>query len=191
MSNTIEQTRTNATVAELVRAAQGGDRQAFGELAERYYQHVLSVAYARLGDFDEAQDLCQDVFLKALEKVGQLRDPRCFGGWLRAITTHMAINRCTRRAPVTSTEPLIMEATCVDLETPLHVTLDRERNENVRANVDNLRELDRDMIVKFYFQHQSLREISAACQAPVGTIKRRLHTARQRLGEQLCEAVAV
>ncbi len=84
-----------------------------------------------------------------------------------------------------------MEATCIEFRTPLHATLERERNENVRANVAELRELDREMIVAFYFQNQSLREISESCQAPVGTIKRRLHTARQRLSEQLCEAVAV
>ena len=181
----------NSTVAELVRAAQCDDREAFGELTERYYQHVLSVGFARLGDYDQAMDLCQDVFLKALLKIGQLRDARCFGGWLRAITNHMAINRCTRRAPVTSTEPTIMEATCVEFRTPLQETLDRERSDTVRANVAELRDLDRDMINAFYFRNQSLREISDECEAPVGTIKRRLHTARQRLGTQLCEAVAV
>ena len=181
----------DATVADLVGRAQNDDRAAFGELTRRYYQHVLSVAYARLGDYDKAQDLCQDVFLKALEKVGQLRDPRCFGGWLRTIANHMAINRCTRRAPVTSTEPNVLEATCVESRTPLHATLDRERNETIRANVAGLRDLDREMIVAFYFRDQSLREISDSCDAPIGTIKRRLHTARQRLSEQLCDTVAV
>jgi RNA polymerase sigma-70 factor (ECF subfamily) len=190
MCNTKTDLKT-LTIADLVKAAQTGDRAAFGELTERYYQHVLSVGYARLGDYDQAQDLCQDVFLKALVKIDQLRDPRCFGGWLRAIANHMAINRCTRRAPVTSTEPTIMEATCVEFRTPLHDTLERERDENLRANVDGLRELDREMIHAFYFRDQSLREISEDCQAPVGTIKRRLHTARQRLSSQLCEAVAV
>ena len=190
MSNASENYR-ELTVAELVHAAQAGDRCAFGELTERYYDHVLSVAFARLGNHTEAQDLCQDVFLKALEKIGQLRDPRCFGGWLRSITTHLAINRCTRRAPVTSTEPVVLEATCVELRTPLHDALERERDAEVRAGVSRLRELDREMIDAFYFRHQSLRDISDTCAAPLGTIKRRLHTARQRLQAEMCDAVAV
>src|SRR5690349_20763952 len=83
----------------LVEAAQAGDRQAFGTLFERFERHVMAIALRRLGDYGEAQELCQDVFIQAMKKVGQLREPEAFAGWLRSITNRMAINRLVRRAP--------------------------------------------------------------------------------------------
>ncbi|MBW3599554.1 MAG: hypothetical protein KY475_20070, partial [Planctomycetes bacterium] len=73
-------------VVDLVRAAQEGDRAAFGRLFERFERHVFAVALRRLGNYNEAQELTQDVFVQAMQKIGQLRQPEAFGGWLRAIT---------------------------------------------------------------------------------------------------------
>ncbi|MBW8883337.1 MAG: hypothetical protein JF612_00880, partial [Planctomycetia bacterium] len=53
----------------LVRAAQRGDRQAFGELFERFERHVMAIALRRMSDFGEAQELCQDVFIQAMKKI--------------------------------------------------------------------------------------------------------------------------
>ena len=56
--------------AALVRAAQRGDREAFGQLAERYQQTVYAIALRRLGNHAEAQEVCQEVFVKAIQKIG-------------------------------------------------------------------------------------------------------------------------
>ena len=112
--NTLDQTR----VTQLVNAAQRGDREAFGELFSRFEQTVYAVALRRLGDHNEAEELCQDVFLQAMTKIGQLREPACFGGWLRSITHRLAINRIVRRAPAAATEPETLEARCVEERTP-------------------------------------------------------------------------
>ena len=92
-TNTIPiQNLRNASVTQLVLAAQAGRREAFGELFERFEGHVFSIAMRRLRDYNEAQELCQDVFVQALQKIGQLREPECFISWLRAIAHRMAIN---------------------------------------------------------------------------------------------------
>ena len=54
-----------------------------------------------------------------MTKLDQLRTPICFPAWLRSIARRMAINRVVRRAPVTATEPEIMDSHCVELKTPL------------------------------------------------------------------------
>ncbi len=77
----------------LVLVVQQGDRQAFGQLVERYERSVYATAYRRLSNHAEVQEVCQEVFVKAMEKIGQLRAPECFGGWLRSMTGRMAINR--------------------------------------------------------------------------------------------------
>ena len=180
-----------ATVAQLVRAAQAGDRAAFGQLFERFERHVFAIALRRLGDYNDAQELCQDVFIQALQKIDQLREPECFGGWLRSITQRMAINRLTRSQPDAPAEPESLEATCVEDRTPLSVMLDGERQAQVRAGLQRLRQLDRDTLVAFYVEGQSLAEMSDAFDAPLGTIKRRLHVARQRLAKEVDPLVAV
>lgn len=176
---------TKSLLVEQVRAAQAGDRLAFGQLVERYERAVYSTALRRLGNHAEAQELVQEVFVQALRKLPQLREPEAFGGWLRSITTRMAINRATRGGHVTPTEPELLEATCVETETPLTKALTRERKVQVRAGLGRLGRLDRETLVAFYVKGQSLVEMSDKFDSPIGTIKRRLHVARKRLAKEL------
>ena len=81
------------TVSELVMDAQAGDRDAFGELFERYRPAIVALAMRRVRNADEAEELAQDVFVQAMQKIQQLRVPDAFGGWLRRIVHRMAINR--------------------------------------------------------------------------------------------------
>ena len=87
-------------VADLVRLSQEGDREAFGELVARFYKSVAATARLRHRDEHEAEELVQEVFLHAMRKIGQLRNPACFGAWLRRITVRVSINRGTRRPPL-------------------------------------------------------------------------------------------
>jgi RNA polymerase sigma-70 factor (ECF subfamily) len=177
-------------VYRLVTAAQAGERDAFGELFQRFQRHVFATAMRYLPHEGDAQELCQEVFVQALEKITQLRDPSCFGGWLRSITHRMAINRLVRRAPVVGFEADAVEGRCVETRTPLGDALDRERSDQVHAGLRQLRPLDRETLEAFYLRGQTLREMSIDFDAPIGTIKRRLHTARRRLRE-VTELVAV
>lgn len=186
-----DETQDKLRVVELVLAAQDGDREAFGELFERFERHVFAVALRRLGDYAEAQELCQDVFIQAMQKIGQLRQPECFAGWLRAITHRMAINRFVRRGPDRPTEPETLAATCIETATPLTRALEGERDLRLHAGLSRLRALDRNALVAFYVNGRSLLEMSDDFAAPVGTIKRRLHVARKRLAKEVEEDVAV
>ncbi len=181
---------TVRTTAELVQAAQMGDREAFGELFERYENTVYNVGFRRLGDHGEAQELCQEVFVQALLKIDQLRTPEAFAGWIVSITHRMAINRAVRRRPVAPAENETIETVYVENRTPLAEALDHERARQVRAGLDKLGQLDRDTLVAFYVDGQSLVEMSSAFRSPIGTITRRLHVARKRLKEQLEEVEA-
>jgi RNA polymerase sigma-70 factor (ECF subfamily) len=168
----------------LVSAAQQGDREAFGRLFEQFQRAVCAVAFRRLGDHAEAQEVCQEVFIQAMRKIGQLRDPRCFAGWLRAMASRMALNRAVRgpRMPVM---PEAFEVECRGQQTPLGDILDAECRAQVHSGLDRLSTLDRETLVAFYFDGRSLIEMSDQFRTPVGTIKRRLHVARKRLAREL------
>ena len=104
------------TIAELVLAAQAGDREAFGELFERYRPTIVALALRRVRNADEAEELAQDVFVQAMQKLHQLRVPDAFGGWLRQIVHRMAINRLTRQRAALACDPETLEATCFSID---------------------------------------------------------------------------
>lgn len=185
------ETEEETSLEYLVLAAQAGDREAFGELATRFEPMVYSIAVRRLGNHSEAQELCQEVLVKAMQKLEQLKVPAAFAGWLRSITVRMAINRQVRRAPVVATEPQALDATCYESATPLDAVLANERAKQVRGGLARLGELDRHTLEAFYVRGESLSEMSESFAAPIGTIKRRLHVARKRLARQLETAAAV
>ncbi|QDV54405.1 RNA polymerase sigma factor [Rosistilla oblonga] len=185
MSTAFQSDLRNQTVAELVTAAQAGDRLAFGELFDRYRPQVIGLAIRRLGSVDEAEELAQDVFVQAMQKIDQLRVPEAFGGWVRQIVHRMAINRFTRRPRAVACDPVTLDATCFDSGTPEDVAIDRENAAYIHEGLGRLGDMDRQTLEAFYLDGQSLIEMSDAFDAPVGTIKRRLHVARKRLAKEL------
>lgn len=169
----------------LIEQARTGDRQAYGRLVERFFPAVHAVALARLRDPHEAAELTQDVFVHAMGKITQLRDPHCFVGWLRQIAVRMAINRLTRKGPLHGAEPELIQNT-PDRDTGALDTLMRtEERQGVWKGLDRLKELDRDTLLAFYFRGRTLEQMAKDFEAPVGTIKRRLHVARKRLKTEL------
>ncbi|MDX2035078.1 MAG: sigma-70 family RNA polymerase sigma factor [Isosphaeraceae bacterium] len=178
-------------LAILVRRAQRGDRSAFGELAVQFEGTVRSICLRRLGNPSEAAELTQEVFLHVMKRIGQLREPERFAGWLRQVAARMAINRATRRLPTPSVDSEILDAAGdPEASTPLDSLISRERAEMLRDGLARLKQLDRETLLAFYIHGYSLVEIAERDQAPVGTIKRRLHTARKRLRDVLEDAVA-
>ncbi len=168
-------------VATLALRAQAGDRQAYGELFERYWVGVRTVLLSWLHDETEADDVAQDVFLHGLRKLAQLRDVRCFGGWLKQIAVRRALNRLARRRVLLGLAGL--EQLPAAGPTPLAIVLREEARRQVRRGLKRLRPLYAVVVEKHYLQGLSLQEISDQLGAPLGTIKRRLHTARRQLQE--------
>jgi len=178
------------SLATLVVQAQGGDREAFGQLAEQFQRTVYAVCLSRLGNPSEALELTQEVFLHALRRLDQLREPERFAGWVRKIAVRLAINRATRRVALPSVETQVLEGASGQRHDPLDELIARERATRLWEGLSRLKPLDRETLVAFYIQGQSLIEIAESLGAPIGTIKRRLHIARKRLKAELEAAVA-
>lgn len=175
-------------LSNLVRRAQSGDREAFGELMRTYEPMVFGIVMRRLRNRSEAAEVAQEVFLRALRKLSQLRDPARFAGWLKRIAVRMSINRAVRRPRETAHAPETFDGLRSAPDGALEGVLRVERAQQVRVGLGRLRPLDRETLVAFYFEGQSLKEMSDRFSSPVGTIKRRLHTARHRLKAALTDA---
>jgi RNA polymerase sigma-70 factor (ECF subfamily) len=169
----------------LIERARSGDRAAFGVLVERFQPAVYAVALARLRDVNEAIELTHEVFIHAMSKLGQLRDPHCFVGWLRQITVRMAINRVSRKAPVQGVAPEVLQNAPARADGPLDEIVRAEVRAEIWDGLDRLKPVDRATLVAFYIRGRSLKQMSREFETPVGTIKRRLHVARHRLKKAL------
>ena len=168
-------------ITDLVLLAQKGDRDAYGELVRRFQGAVYAMALTRVHNPSEAQELAQEVFVHGMRKLPQLRDPRCFAGWLRRITARMVINRLSRRGPVHGAEPEVLDTFEGRSNSPLEEIERNEAKAELHAGLKQLKELDRLTLEAFYLRGRSLREMASEFATPVGTIKRRLHVARLRL----------
>lgn len=178
-------------ILELVERAQLGDREAFGELVVEFEPTVRAIVMRRLRNDAEAAEITQDVFVQMLRKIRQLREADRFVGWLKRIAVRLSINRAVRRPREVLGENETLGAIGEPGETSFETILEGERAAQVRAGMAELRTLDRETLVAFYFEGRSLQEMSRDFRSPVGTIKRRLHTARSRLKDQLQKLEAV
>jgi RNA polymerase sigma-70 factor (ECF subfamily) len=93
-------------IARLVRGAQSGDRAAFAEIYRRFTRMVHGIVLSRVARTarTDVDDVVQDVFVTALERLRDLREPAAFGGWLAAIARHRATDHGRRTQP---TETLV------------------------------------------------------------------------------------
>ena len=91
--------RDLSEIADLVRLSREGDREAFGDLVERFWQELVALARGVLAtDADtDAEDLVQDALVHAWQRLWTLRSPEAFGAWMRRIVTRRCLTRARRR----------------------------------------------------------------------------------------------
>ncbi len=176
----------------LVRKAQAAEgkarEEAFGELIAPFTAIAHGWAYNVLGDTHLAQDVVQEAFLTAYQKIDQLREPGAFPAWLKRIVLTYC-NRVTRRkSPYLL--PLEDEETGVEQSTPLHddpaaSAEERERDEQVNRAVRALPEQERVVTELFYITGYSQQEIAEQLAVPLTTVKKRLQYAREHLRETM------
>ena len=172
-------TNDGQPAAALVRAAQDGDRRAFEALYERYVRLVHAVLLGTL-DHDDVSDAAQDVFFRAWQQLGQLRDPEAFGPWLTTIARNAA--RMRRRS-----EPrhVPLPAALVSRETPVDAKLDAQ---HVLAELQSLPAKYRDPLMLRLVEGMSGVEIATLTGLTHGTVRVYLHEGMQLLRARLQSA---
>jgi RNA polymerase sigma factor (sigma-70 family) len=177
----------NEPLAALIERCRTRDEDAMAELVRRFRTWALDLASALLDDASLAEDAVQEAFTTALLRLKDLRDPLAFPGWLRQIV-RTEVNRLLRKR----------REVCLDDESQRRqagpAMTEPERNdlrEHVREVIRGLPPLMRDATELFYLEERSCSEIAAMLRIPQGTVKRRLHDARQRLHGVLAESLDV
>jgi RNA polymerase sigma factor (sigma-70 family) len=164
--------------AELVEAAREGDEEAFGLLLGRYRDAVFGVAFHRLGDFEEARDVVQDVFVKVYLGLGSLRDPSAFARWLYRIADGTATDAARRRR---------QELPLTGAEVAPDRTPEAEAAREVREMISRLSEPARLAVVVHYVNGYSHAEVAQFLGTTPEAVKMRLSRARKQLREEMVE----
>ena len=166
------------SAGQLVRQATGGDLEAFEELVRRLQRQVYGFAVHHLRDFDEAQDLTQEIFVKLYRNLGRFDSTRPFGPWFWKLAANTTINYRRKRVPA-PTDP--------DLEL-MGETAEQTRHDPTL--VDALTQLDpayRLPILLHYYADLSLEQVAASLGVTLPAVKSRLHRARALLRNSLAE----
>jgi RNA polymerase sigma-70 factor, ECF subfamily len=170
----------DAEDAALVSRSLGGDTAAFGVLVERYQRVLYTVAFRMLGNQDDARDAIQTAFVKAYERLTTFNPEHRFFSWMYRIVMNECLNLIRDRRPEEGLTPALAA-----VGSPFDTAATHERQAQVQAALLQLSPDYRAVVVLRHFAGLSYDEMAAALGVPSKTVKSRLHTARQRLGELL------
>lgn len=171
---------------QLVERTLGGDMGAFEELVQRHREVVYRVA-ARVVGAENADDVSQDAFLRAFHRLERFRGESAFRSWLLQITHNAALTALARRReePVGVASEVEAQASTGRERTPAERLEESERRERLELKLRELRPEHRTVLVLRDIEGLSYDEIADASEAPLGTVKGRLHRARSELIEVL------
>ena len=158
----------------------GGVTAAFRTLVVRYQRVLFTVAVRMLGDADQASDAAQDAFVRAYRKLQTYDSGHKFFSWLYRILVNECLNvRRTRRL----LEPL--NAGMAAGDSPYRTAEQAELRTGVRVALRRLTPAYREVVVLRHYAGLSYAEIAESVGVPQKTVKSRLYSARQQLGEDL------
>ena len=186
MADGLKRTMTNDE--QLISATLRGDISAFGTIVERYWNMVFALAFSRLADAAEAEDIAQESFLKAYSQLHRLRKPSRFAGWVSKI----AIQQCTnavRRSSRCRTSLGCKATELEELDSKAAETDDTRLTEGqrhlVRKKVRQLPEKFRRLIVMRFVGGLSAVQIAEQLGKRPGTVRVWLHRAYNILRKDL------
>ena len=181
------------TLVDLIRTTHSS--RAFDALFNRYQTQVIEVAYRVLHHREDAHEVAQDTWVNAHTKIEQLNDAQSFPAWISRIAFRLALNykqRVQKRHVATCTghyEKGHYEVQDDSTPLPIDTLLKTERTEELLEAIEELPTIYREVAVDHYLHGIMLKDLAKSEQhpdlPPLGTIKRRLHQARNRLREAM------
>ena len=171
----------------LIQRILAGDEAALASLIRKYQKQVHAQALQKIGDFQIAEDIVQETFLRVYQRLETLEDPKLFPKWLYVIVNRRCI--AWLRKNRLQTQPL-EETDISEIETEAYSryvaeehasTTAKAQRDLVKKLLAKLKESDREVITLHYFEEMTSSEIGTFLGVSENTVKSRLHRARQRL----------
>ncbi|RAQ96617.1 hypothetical protein A4R35_13820 [Thermogemmatispora tikiterensis] len=176
--------------AQLVRASQHGDREAFALLVQRYQRRVFNMILRMLQDYEEACEITQEAFLAAWQGLPTFRGEARFPTWLYRIAYNCCLRQLEQRRRDKALQNAMQEQQLLDeaggQRCQAESTLEaRDRQALVREQLEALPTKYRIVLVLRHLQEMTYEEMAEILMMPIGTIKTHLFRARNLLKERL------
>ncbi len=176
--------------AQLIQRVLQGDEDAFSPLVKKYQKGIHALAWRKIGDFHIAQEITQDAFLRAYQKLGTLKNPNAFAGWLYVIVAHLCLdwlrkNRISMESLDTADSSEVDKASYSQYVTDQQKSeADDTRREIVKQLLQKLPESERTVMTLHYLGEMTIKAISEFLGVSPNTVKSRLSRARNRLRKE-------
>ena len=176
-----------ANEVQLIQRILSGDDEAFGVLVQKYRKGVHALVWRKIGDFHYAEEITQDVFLQVYKKLGTLKNPSQFAGWLYVIVDRLCINWLRRHKPAGQSLDATSRKEIEEFSYACYVSEQREteaiehQHATVKQLLKKLPESERTVVTLYYLGEMTTKEIGRSLGVSVNTIKSRLRRARKRL----------
>lgn len=180
--------REAATASALVDAAKAGDRRAFESLVSRYRKRIFALALHITGSSSEADDITQEVFLKAYRALAEFEGRSAFFTWVYRMTVNRSLNarRDRARRGEEPEDPRLELAVAVDARSnPARATELRQTYARLLRALDGLPIDMRTTVILVSLQGMSHGEVAVVQNVSEGTIAWRMHEARRRLHDAM------
>jgi len=187
MASTDDTNKTSDTSAQLVflvNQAKDGNRSAFAQLVDQFQADVFRMVYYRIRSRADAEDIAQDVFLKAYQKISSVKDVTRFRGWLFSITLNRIrdFQRKKRFRSLFKVEDDNIEyeppdKTGIDQPEALDHVLRKDFWRQIRLILNKLSKMEREVFLLRFFDHLNINEIAGVLKKNESTIKTHLYRA--------------
>lgn len=173
---------------DLVRQTLRGDRAAYRRLIERYRNAVYGLVISFVGDFDLAEDLAQEAFIRGYYRLHTLDDGGRFGGWLRTVAANLCRMELRRRRALPMAVPdYDLDAVEGPLPPPDEAHERDEAQQQVLRALDVLPRKEREAVTLYYLDGECVEAVGQFLSISPGAVKGRLHRARQKLRKEMNE----
>jgi RNA polymerase sigma factor (sigma-70 family) len=176
----------------LVQASLSGNRAAFEQIVTRYQSLVCSLAYSATGSLERSEDLAQETFVAAWQRLPSLREPEKLRAWLCGIARNLISNaqRRASREPGQLADSLDSAHEVPTTEpTPPEQAVNREEAEILWQALEKIPEIYREPLVLYYREHRSVDSVARQLELSTDAVKQRLSRGRNLLHEQVLALV--
>ena len=183
-----DKTEANNLEAALVKRAKARDEDAFRILVEMHQSKVYHLLLGMVRDEDQAQELTQETFVKAWKGLLSFRGDSTVWTWLYRIAYHTALDYLRKKKR--QADLVFIEDNCGELpdgaeNEPLSIVIKQDKEEDLHQALTQLSFSQRAVLILYYFQGLSYREIAAVTRRPLGTIRADLHRGKGKLRKMI------
>ena len=175
--------------ADLIQQTIDGDEQAFSKLVEKYQKQIHALAWQKIGDFHTAQEITQDTFLTAHQKLASLKHYNCLSGWLYVIADRKCKNWHRKNKlslkSLDDMDPIELEEVYYSeyMTHQREEAANRKRRALVQKLLSKLQESERTVVNLYYIAEMTCEDIAKFLGISPNAVRTRLHRARKRLKE--------